>query len=403
MSNPALEFVSVTKRYPPASAPNRGLSKLLRRDDRPGTVALEDVTFAVEPGHSLALIGDNGAGKTTALRLATRLTLPTTGVVRTTGRVAALVAVTSGLHLELTGRENIGLYARILGLGSAMLRKRLADIIDFADIGDAIDQPVKQYSSGMQLRLGFAISANVEPDVFIVDEVIAVGDAAFQERCARRMRELRDAGSTLVMVSHSMSSVEDLCERAIRLDQGRVVDEGPSREVVDRYLQRVRDEISPVEPTWPIVGAAIELVGMSLHDATGRKVDAVRVEEPVTVRVAFNASDRLSRPHFTVGFYDDRHGCFQLATMLSDGGAPDAVEGGGYVDCAFDALPFRPRDYMVWASVRDRSLATELVPWQPVGTLPVVDADGTQPQLMAYDLPVAVRHEWSVRVEVDSP
>src|SRR5437867_1397412 len=182
----------------------------LRRPPRELVKALDGITFDVQEGESFAILGENGAGKTTILKIATRIAYPTAGTVRVRGRVGALIEVGTGMHPELTGRENVDLYGRILGLSRRDVRRRFEEIVEFADIGGALEQPVKQFSSGMQLRLGFALAAHLEPDVLLVDEAIAVGDAGFQYRCVERMRELVQEGRTLVFVSHNMSAIESL-------------------------------------------------------------------------------------------------------------------------------------------------------------------------------------------------
>src|SRR4051812_30799518 len=187
-----------------------GIGARLRGQSRPrGKLALEDVSFTVEEGESVALIGPNGAGKTTALKLLARISRPSAGRIRMRGRLAALIEVSSGLHPELTGRENIWLYGRILGMSRTEIHERFDAIVDFAELADVLDRPVKMYSSGMELRLGFAIASHLDPDIFIVDEALAVGDAGFQVKCVERMTALVREGRTLLFVSHNLQAVED--------------------------------------------------------------------------------------------------------------------------------------------------------------------------------------------------
>ena len=216
----AVRFEEVTKRYPRgwtegeepryaslrhdlASIGKRLSSRARGRPAREtGALALKDVSFEIEEGESFAIIGPNGAGKSTALKLISRISYPTSGRISIRGRVAALMEVGSGVHPELTGRENIWLYGQILGMTKADIRRRFDEIVEFSELGGAIDTPVKFFSSGMQLRLGFSIAAHLEPDVFVVDEALAVGDARFQLRCVRRMKELVAGGHSLIFVSH---------------------------------------------------------------------------------------------------------------------------------------------------------------------------------------------------------
>jgi ABC-type polysaccharide/polyol phosphate transport system ATPase subunit len=196
---------------------------------------LHGLDLDVAPGESVALIGRNGSGKSTALRLIAGIYEPTEGWIETRGRLAAVIELGVGFSPELTGAENVRLYASVLGLNRAEILARYPEIVRFADIGDFIDEPVKYYSSGMQARLAFAVTVCVEPDVLLLDEVLAVGDASFQERCRQRLHEHRAAGGTLIVVSHDAESLRSLCSRAVWLDHGRIRLDGPIDEVVAAY------------------------------------------------------------------------------------------------------------------------------------------------------------------------
>ena len=201
------------------------------RSRRADFVALEDVSFTVEVGETVALLGRNGSGKSSLLKVIAGVMAPDRGSVRVRGRVAGLLEVGAGLHPDLTGRENVFLNASILGMAPAQIRRRFDDIVEFADIGQFLDTQVRFYSSGMFLRLAFAVAVHTDPDVFLVDEILAVGDEPFRRKCLDRIRELTAEGRTLVVVSHDRDLVERLCTRAILLRQGRLVADGPVREV----------------------------------------------------------------------------------------------------------------------------------------------------------------------------
>jgi lipopolysaccharide transport system ATP-binding protein len=205
--------------------------------------ALADVSFSVFPGEALGIIGANGGGKSTTLKLISRVTQPWSGTVRTRGRVSSLIEIRSGIHPELTGRENIYLYGTILGLRRRDIRRKFDQIVEFAELGPYVDTPVKRYSSGMEVRLGFSVAVHVDPDVLLVDEVLAVGDESFQSRCLQRMDEVRAGGQTLVFVSHVMADVERLCGRVVYLHRGTVRGEGPPHEMVQMY----RDDLATME------------------------------------------------------------------------------------------------------------------------------------------------------------
>src|SRR6202163_2585259 len=215
--------------------------------------ALRDVSFRVQQGEVVGIIGRNGAGKSTLLKILAKITFPTSGRVRTRGRVAALLEVGTGFHEELTGRENIFLNGSILGMKQREVEAKLDQIISFSGVERFIDTPIKRYSSGMRLRLGFAVAAHLDPDVLIVDEVLAVGDAGFQKKCLNVMEDLRNGGRTVLFVSHNMAAVENLCSRGIWIDSGRVRQDGATYEVIRSYLssfaetQQSASDLSAVE------------------------------------------------------------------------------------------------------------------------------------------------------------
>src|SRR5215211_7699350 len=319
-----VSFEQVSKRYAGGVGRYRSLRDELARTyatvlgrpvpDVTTVDALRDISFEVAEGEAIAIIGPNGAGKTTALRIMSRITYPTTGVVRVRGRVGALLEVGTGMHPELTGRENVQLYGRILGHAGRDIDRRFDAIVDFAGVADSIDRPVKQYSSGMQLRLGFSVAAHLDPDILVVDEAIAVGDAGFQYRCVERMRELVHDGRTLIFVSHDMSAVETLCDRAILLDRGEIRAEGRSGEVIEGYLGAV--EASRIEDEAPLGvahGDRMEVTGVSIRDRSGRPVVEVPAGEPMTVRLEYSAHEPVDGPIFSVGLADARIGVFTLA------------------------------------------------------------------------------------------
>jgi lipopolysaccharide transport system ATP-binding protein len=213
---------------------------LLRRSDPASNGselwALRDVELDVREGESVGIIGSNGAGKTTLLKLLTRITQPTTGVVRHRGRIGALLEVGTGFHPELTGRENVYLNGAILGMRKAEIDRKLEEIVTFSEVERFIDTPVKRYSTGMRMRLAFAVAAHVEPEILVVDEVLAVGDVAFQRKCLGRMGRVAREGRTVLFVSHNLTAIESLCDRVCWIDRGRLVADGTAGEVIPKYL-----------------------------------------------------------------------------------------------------------------------------------------------------------------------
>ena len=204
--------------------------------------ALKDVDFKVEEGESVALIGHNGAGKSTLLKIFSKILKPNRGTIQVNGRMRALIEVGSGFHGDLTGRENIFLNGSILGMSRQEIQSKFDAIVDFAGIGEFLDMPVKRYSSGRYARLGFAVAAHLEPEILIVDEVLAVGDVSFQKKCLGKMSEVASEGRTVVFVSHNMAAVRNLCQRAILFDHGAMLDDGPAVQIIKEYYNILRNE-----------------------------------------------------------------------------------------------------------------------------------------------------------------
>jgi ABC-type polysaccharide/polyol phosphate transport system ATPase subunit len=371
-----------------------------KRPDRHVVKALDEISLEIPEGQSFAIVGPNGAGKTTALKLATRITYPTSGRVRVRGRVGALIEVGTGMHPELTGRENVNLYGRILGLTGRDIARRFDEIVDFAEIGSAIDQPVKQYSSGMQLRLGFSVAAHLEPDVFLVDEAIAVGDEGFQYRCTERMAALVREGRTLVFVSHNLSAVETLCTRGILLRSGKVAAEGSARDVVRQYYDSVHgDRLVNEQLNGAATGDGLQITAVTFHSPSGEKVDDVVAGKPMVVRLHYRTNRPIRRPLFSVGLSDGRSGCIFIASMLVDGKAPTMIDGTGYVDCVFEDLPLLPKTYEVWGSVRGETGFGDLVDWQRLRLIRVrgeISGNGVSTVSSIEWAPVKVPYHWNV-------
>jgi lipopolysaccharide transport system ATP-binding protein len=252
--------------------------------------ALRDVSFEVEEGEVLGVIGRNGAGKSTLLKVLTRITNPTSGRAEIRGRVGSLLEVGTGFHPELTGRENVFLNGSVLGMKRREIARKFPEIVQFAGVEQFIDTPVKRYSSGMYVRLAFSVAAHLEPEILLVDEVLAVGDAEFQRRCLGRMEELSNTGRTVLFVSHNMQAMSQLCNRAILLGRGALIREGPSSEVVAHYLQSVAGTGST--RAWPDVAEApgdefARLRSVRVVDGGGAVVDAADVREAVGIEIGF--------------------------------------------------------------------------------------------------------------------
>jgi lipopolysaccharide transport system ATP-binding protein len=262
--------------------------------------ALKDVSFEVAEGEVLGVIGRNGAGKSTLLKVLTRITAPTAGRAEIRGRVGSLLEVGTGFHPELTGRENIYLNGAILGMKRREIQAKLPEIIEFSGVERFMDTPVKRYSSGMYVRLAFSVAAHLEPEILVVDEVLSVGDAEFQARCLGRMEDFSQTGRTVLFVSHNMQAVAQLCDRALWLQSGEIVEDGPSAQIVAHYLQRTAGSES--SRSWSDLATApgddlVRLRSLRIVDERGTTADFVDVREPVGIEIDFEVL-RVGEPVF---------------------------------------------------------------------------------------------------------
>jgi lipopolysaccharide transport system ATP-binding protein len=271
--------------------------------------ALRDVSVDVPEGQVLGVIGRNGAGKSTFLKILTRITTPTSGKAEIRGRVGSLLEVGTGFHPELTGRENVYLNGSVLGMKRREIHSRFDEIVEFSGVQQFIDTPVKRYSSGMSVRLAFSVAAHLEPEILLVDEVLAVGDAEFQRRCLGRMEDLSDSGRTVVFVSHQMQAVAQLCDRAILLEKGQITLDGPSGDVVANYLQLVGGSSS--ERVWLEENAPgddlVKLLAVRVVDEDGSVATSVDVRRPVGIEITFRIRSEVDYAVFPkIKVYDAR-------------------------------------------------------------------------------------------------
>jgi len=261
--------------------------------------ALKDVSFRVEPGESLGLIGPNGAGKTTTLKLLSNITQPTSGRIEVSGRMSSLIELGAGFHPELSGRDNVFLNGAILGLKRREIQRKLDAIIAFSELERFIDTPVKRYSSGMYVRLGFAVAAHVEPDILLVDEVLAVGDSAFRQKCMARMESLRSGGTTLVFVSHNMYQVRRLCSRAVLLLQGKAAFLGPTDEAISVYEEDVQSRAQQQEGRrefGPAQQSEIVITNIDVYSDGSDPVTKLRHDQPLNICISYRARQAVPDP-----------------------------------------------------------------------------------------------------------
>jgi len=280
------------------------IGKSDRRMNQNYVWALKDVSFDLEEGKVLGIVGRNGAGKSTLLKILSRVTEPTTGNVTVRGRVGSLLEVGTGFHPELTGRENIYMNGAILGMKRAEIDSKFDEIVDFSEVTQFIDTPVKRYSSGMYLRLAFAVAAHLEPEILVVDEVLAVGDAEFQKKCLGKMGDVAQQGRTVLFVSHNMSAILRLTQEAIVLNKGQLIMRGPTQEAVDYYLSSGQSQAG--ERTWdadevPAASAPFTPISLKVKERGGKVVDTIRSTETVTVEFEYKLSSPVTG--LRVGLY----------------------------------------------------------------------------------------------------
>ena len=343
----AVRFDTVSKKYRLRQAAARAAEDFW---------ALRDVTFDVACGETLGIIGHNGAGKSTILKLLSRITAPTRGTITLDGRVAALIEVGSGFHPELSGRENVFLSGSLLGMRRREIAAKLDRIIDFAGVGPFIDMPVKWYSSGMYVRLGFAVAAHLEADVLLIDEVLGVGDAAFQVRSFERIDQLRRNGATLIFISHDLSAVERLCDRVMLMNRGRLAASGAPLEIITQYQTMASDSFAAATAdAAALVDGGARVANVTFLGEDGSEIPATTTGGPLVASVEIDVASQIEDAVVELFYYsrDGRTLHCQQSTAVSD--APVTLRPGRRrIEFVCEAVGLQPGIYAVGASIRQR-------------------------------------------------
>jgi ABC-type polysaccharide/polyol phosphate transport system ATPase subunit len=321
--------------------------------------ALDDVSFEVAPGMTFGLVGHNGSGKSTMLKCIAKILRPEKGRITVEGRMSALLELGAGFHPELSGRENVFLNGSILGMSKRQLEQKFDEIVGFAGLERFIDMPVKNYSSGMYVRLGFSIAINVDPDILLVDEVLAVGDEEFQRKCLERVADLREAGKTIVVVTHALGTVRNLCDEAIWLENGVMRDRGKGGDVADAYLGQVhvdREEDESGHGTrWG--SGDIRITGVELLGPNGQPTEQVRTGDSVTFRLRIEAERAVPLPVFGLAVFTLEGVQVTGPNTREAGTWVEKVEGSGVVDLRVDRLLLLPGSYVVSAAATDETVS----------------------------------------------
>ncbi|MFZ5775281.1 MAG: ABC transporter ATP-binding protein [Thermodesulfobacteriota bacterium] len=355
---PAIRLASLSKCYHIYATPRDRLLQMLWRGRRRffrEFWALRDVTLEVMPGEVVGVIGSNGSGKSTLLQLVCGTLNPSSGKVAVRGRVAALLELGAGFNPEFTGRENVFLSAAVMGLSQREIAERYEGIVDFSGIRDFIDQPVKTYSSGMYVRLAFAVAISVDPDILVIDEALSVGDGEFARKSFDRIMALKKAGKTILFCSHSMYQVEAICNRAVWLDKGRVAMAGPVAAVTSRYLDKLdaggRESESTAEataprPDGPKGTARIVAVEATVDGRAGRALHAQSMESDLAIRVRFSSDPLLAPPGVAIGISTlDGRGVSSVFSCHEGVVLSRQPDGSGAVEVVFPALPLLKGEY----------------------------------------------------------
>jgi lipopolysaccharide transport system ATP-binding protein len=327
------------------------------------------VSFQIEAGEMVGIIGPNGAGKSTILKLISRIIEPTSGRIEIDGQVGALLELGAGFHPDLTGRENIYLNGSILGFNRAEMNRIFDDILEFSEMERFIDVPVKHYSSGMYMRLGFSIAIHLRPDILLVDEVLAVGDQSFQFRCLDRIYRMKRDGISILLVTHDLNSVRKMCDRAIWLDDGQIQYQGPVEHVLEGYMTRVlaEDEEQRLTaergaakadqkddgPSWRWGSGEAEIVAVELLDGEGNERRTFRTGDLLTVRIHYAAHEPIQQPRFGLATYHSNGFQINGPNNVFAGCDIPQIEGEGFVDYVIEHLPLLPGSYLISAAIYD--------------------------------------------------
>lgn len=371
MSNVAIKIENLSKQYNFCGAKQRNdtlrdqlvenVRSMFSRTNRSGTEkksfwALNDVSLEIEQGQIVGIIGHNGAGKSTLLKILSQITAPTQGSVEIHGRVGSLLEVGTGFHPELTGRENIFLNGAIIGMSKEEICRHFDAIVDFAEVEQFIDMPVKRYSSGMYVRLAFAVSAHLKPDILMIDEVLSVGDLQFQRKCMSYVEELRKNNSTILFVSHNMFAVKSICNRVILLAEGKVGFDGPAEEAIQQYESKNKTSALPwaqqaigTDPSqWDVYIENVETFGVD-----GIQRNLFNYGERIRIRLDYSVRSTVMQPNFLVSFIrSDEVACCNYNTAM-DGFAVPSLDSDGSIELLTPPLNLVSESYQIYVLVRD--------------------------------------------------
>jgi len=319
--------------------------------------ALDNISFKVNQGEALGIIGANGSGKTTILRLLANVTEPSSGEITISGRVAPLIQVGAGFHPELTGRENVYLNASIMGLSKEETDEKYDDIVSFAEMEKFMDTPIKRYSSGMYIRLGFAVAANIDPDVLLIDEVLAVGDVNFQKKCFDNMSNIRRSNKTIVFISHNLSAVKNICDRIIWLDKGKIKKEGNNRDVISAYTSFMSSKLQYVGDNSYIGGRTrwgtgeAKITNVKVLNSNGKRQDKFVIGDEINIRLEYLTNEKIDSPTFEISIFNIDETLLFCSHYNKDRVGRYSISGSGILECVFNTTAMVPGNYYVTVDI----------------------------------------------------
>jgi lipopolysaccharide transport system ATP-binding protein len=366
--------------------------------------ALKDISFEVKKGDVLGIIGSNGAGKSTLLKILAKITDPTTGYAKIRGRISSLLEVGTGFHPELTGRENVYLNGTILGMTKKEVDEKFNEIIEFSGIGKFIDTPVKRYSSGMKVRLAFSVAAHLEPDILLIDEVLAVGDIAFQRKCLGKMDHVAKTGKTILFVSHNMAAVSALCPKSIFLEKGRFRSYGDSTEIIKKYTIENSKQITQkiTDRTDRDGDGRVKVTDIWIENEANERVNELTYDDSVHFNISYVADDSYNRLDFIISIYDSYDQRLLRFDTQAHPVKVDTWPTSGILSCKLDgSLPLRPGKYRVMVTVLAFTATADRV--QDAMTFNVMEGDfyGSG-RLQKYWPLFLMNHEWTVETDKKS-
>ncbi|MBN1355614.1 ABC transporter ATP-binding protein [bacterium] len=368
--NPVVECTDVSVRFRRYQERNRMIRWTLidlagQRRQKEFFWALKDVSFNIKSGETFGIIGENGSGKSTILKLLSGIILPDEGTVSIQGRISALLELGAGFQPDLTARENIYLNGSIMGLTRAQINTRFDNIVRFSELDKFLDTPIKYFSSGMYMRLGFSIAVHVEPDILLIDEVLAVGDQSFQHKCIDKIRDFKRHGKTIIFVSHDLATVKQLCSRAVWLNNGRIDSRGTADKVIEQYRESIQDHDAGVlaedyrsietemEKRWG--GREIEITRVEFFDRSGQSTHQFRTGDMFRIKISFNARHRVSKPVFGIAIHRNDGVHINGPNTKFSGEVTEYINGSGAIWYETDFLPLLPGTYNLTAVVYNYS------------------------------------------------